>query len=135
MKNPEYWDATENELLIIPRESFSLALEDAFFVGKNVGSLWVKLGIAITSWAPLCVFQNFKETYLGLSGSVWQAILFLLGIAYSLYFLYSFWKYIANWRNGNLNPQKRANKFFNRLIYNIDEKILINEKMCKNDIA
>ncbi|MEK7173166.1 MAG: hypothetical protein AAB723_00250 [Patescibacteria group bacterium] len=124
MKSPEYWDATENELLIIPKESFCLALEHSFSIGKIVGSLWVKLGIAITSWAPLCVTQSFKEIYLGLNGSVWEAVLFLVGMILSLYFLVSLARYATNWYNGNLNPQKRASKFFNRLITNKCAKII-----------
>ncbi|MFH0739924.1 MAG: hypothetical protein V1819_02435 [bacterium] len=128
MKNPEYWDATENEFLIIPRESFCLALEHSFFIGKTIGSLWVKLGIAITSWAPLFVIQSFKD-FLGLSGSVWQAVLYLVGILYLLYFIYSLVKYIINWHEGNLNSQKRASKFFNRLIlFNEKNKIMSLDK-------
>lgn len=128
IKNPDYWDATENEFLIIPRESFYLALDRSFSDGKTIGSLWIKLGIAITSWMPLCITQSFKEKFLGLKGIVWEAIAFLVGIIFAVYFLVSLVKYIINWYKGELNPQKRANKFFNRLITNKSAKVITLDK-------
>ena len=111
MEKPEYYDLTENRVVIIQGPAIERELKKYYWQGFQLGSIWGSFGLAVSLLFMLVTAQIFGD-FLGIKGDTWKAIFILLFIISSLVFIMLFFINIPNFCKRIFRKAETVDKFF-----------------------
>lgn len=111
MERPEYYDSTENKVAVVPKMELEKVTKKSYWHGFQLGSFFGTLGLVISSLLALVTAKDFNS-FLGIDGPTWKAILILLLSGSTAVFVVLLIKTIRNFWKGNFKDSKMIEEFF-----------------------